>query len=40
MPSVVMFFFVGQRITPKPMVNHDQKGIEAGGRGGVSDKVT
>ena len=24
----------------KPMVNHDQKGIEAGGRGEVGDKVT
>ena len=24
----------------KPMVDHDQKGIEAGGRGKVSDKVT
>ena len=24
----------------KPMVDHDQKGIEAGGRGEVGDKVT
>ena len=24
----------------KPMVNHNQKGIEAGGRGEVGDKVT
>ena len=24
----------------KPMVNHDQKGIEAGGRGEIGDKVT
>ena len=24
----------------KPMVDHNQKGIKAGGRGGVGDKVT
>ena len=40
-PSVVMFFFVGQnQPLSKPMVDHDQEGIKAGGRGKVGDEVT
>ena len=35
-------FFCGTENHPlsMPMVNHDQKGIKAGGRGEVGDKVT
>ena len=42
-PSAVIDFLVGQRITPlvcKPMVDHDQERVKARGDREICDKIT